>query len=779
MQINKKHILLIVFLLHTISLFSLSSYSSEVMKQGVTRTRQNHKQIISTVCIKGLKNIKLKTILSVIKSKKNSLYSIDQVKNDVRSIMRLGYFYNVDFDYNSNGELIFIVSERPYIEQVIFNGNKAFSVRKLNKIIKIHKWHHYYTSSIVNDAKKSLHKLYTSTGYHNCKIQCKIVINKIINKATIIFTIRENNKIIVKDIEIIGSLFIDKKTILKQFKTRIGYNFNNKIYIKDLDSLNTFYQHNGFIDYQLIDAILLYNKNKTNVSIKLKIHEGIQYRVGNINFNGNVTINNKKLYEISALHYYDIVNQMKVINNTPQKIYKAYCDIGYINATIKPLLDRYTTKGIVNINYSIIEGERAHIGSIYVYHNNVRKAKILRRAIILKPGEVLVKKKLERSISNLYNLGFINYINYTFLLTAMPNVFDIVFSVIEHRPCMMHLISGYSVLEHIVYGICLHHTNILNLGQKLTLLHQFSARGHNYDIMFEIPYMFNRNLSLIINVFNLRTNIRHLTFKIPNGYNERKNGFLIELGSKLSEYISLFLGYKFEHTKSSSIHRQDLAIVSDTQHTLLRTYVEPFYKTSGIVRLLYDSRDFIYDPSRGNLHSLTIKLANDVLGGDINFIKKIFQSTWYHTMWDKCISSINIEYGSIRAYGHTKLLPFSEQFYLGGIANNIRGYGYSYNMFGKYKFVMNFENTFPILVKHGTDILQGIIFYDVGGIWNRLQDIKFSIGANKYQLHSSIGFGIKVISPLFPIKIYLANGLNKGKYLKLQKLYFDVGRFTF
>ncbi|MDR0915114.1 MAG: outer membrane protein assembly factor BamA [Endomicrobium sp.] len=764
-----------ILLLFIISFCSLYSYSDETKS---IHTLKENKQIISKIYIKGLKNKNLiHHIVAVLRSKENDCYSVDTIRKDINSIIHLGHFDNVNFDYNNNGELILTVSEKPCIEQITFNGNTAFSIKKLNKAINL-KQYHYYTKEMIDKAKQHLLKLYINAGYHNCTIDYQIIINEVTNKTTVIFNITENNKIIVKDIEITGLLLLNKQTIMKQLKTKLGSHFNNKIYIKDLERINDFCKQHGFIDYKLIESNLVYNNKKTEVLIRLNINEGPHYKIGNVSFYGNIALNNKTLYKTSSLHYNDIMNQNKVEDVIPKKIYEIYCDKGYINATIQPLLDKQIKQKIVNINYLITENEIVYIGNVYICQNNVNKAKILRRAIILNSGDILIKKKLQKSISNLYNLGFISNVNYTLLKTDLPNVFDIVFSIVEHKPRQINVVAGYSFIQRIMYGIDFHHMNILNLGYHFSLLNLFSHRGYNYDTTCEIPWVLNRNINLSINLFRIRTKRNHLTLAVPNGYIENKHGFIIGGSSQLSDYINTFLGYKFEKIKPSSINDKDLEIISSIQHQLLNIYVIPMKITSILTRLVYDTRDFIYDPSTGKFMSFTIQLANDHLGGHVNFVKEILQSTWYYTTFKNCITSLNIECGAINGYGQNREFPLSEKFPLGGL-HNVKGYGYDSTITGKYKYIMNIEHTFPIVLRNNINIIQGILFFDTGGIWNKLQDIRFTIGNNKYQLHSSVGIGLKFTSILFPIKIYLAYGLNSDKFAQKQYIYFDIGRFRF
>ena len=132
--------------------------------------------------------------------------------------------------------------------------------------------------------------------------------------------------------------------------------------------------------------------------------------------------------------------------------------------------------------------------------------------------------------------------------------------------------------------------------------------------------------------------------------------------------------------------------------------------------------------------------------------------------------------GAAHAYGNSKQVPYSEQFYIGG-ANSIRAftvrsigpgsyrapYGERYGYFdqtGTFKFEWNVEYRFPII-----GILHGAVFLDSGNIWLLKNDPdrpggKLEAKTFFKDLAVGTGFGLRVDISMFVIRGDLGIGIH-------------------
>lgn len=726
-------------------------------------------ETISSVLIDGLQNIKSKQVHSVIKSKKGKTYDIDDVRSDVRAILELRYFDNVEFKFDkSTGRLTFIVNEKPYIEKINFKGNKQFSERKL-KSESVLKEKDYYDLLKFEETKSKIYTLYRDNGYADCNIEVYPTTDSDTNKMTISFLITENNKITIGGVDIEGIISFKKKKVLKQMKTKPKKVFKEDTYQNDLRTIEAFYKNNGFMDYQFISSDITYNEERTEMFLTLNISEGVKYELGNITYAGNFALDDKDMKNIIKIKKGKEFQQSKIYE-TVQGIYEAYSDKGYLNAMVNPELNKGDKEGIVDINLDITENSVVYVGSVYVDGLISTKDKVIRREILLKEGNVLAAKKVRRSMEKIYNLGFIEAAEPQILPTGSSDIMDLVFNITEGKPGMITAGAGYSSVDKFVGSLQFQHMNLFGLGQRLNLLWEFGARRQNYEIDWTEPWIFNKNASLTLSAYNIERKRDYAN--LSDAYKESRTGIAARVGPRISDYIALLFGYSYEHIKlfdmDSSI-RQDIESATDLSKD----------RTSSIIgQIVYDSRDYIFDPSRGHRQLLNVQIAGGPLGGNVNFIKSQLKSSWFFPTFWKFVLSFNFNLGMIEPYGMQTTVPIYEKFYVGG-ADTIRGYKYRTEIGpydgGKVMSVLNIEYKFPIVSEKGRTILQGAFFYDIGGTWAEPGDIELSLGTGVNNFRSGVGFGIRFATPVFPLRLDWGYGLNHKEGEALQQFYFTIG----
>jgi outer membrane protein insertion porin family len=130
------------------------------------------------------------------------------------------------------------------------------------------------------------------------------------------------------------------------------------------------------------------------------------------------------------------------------------------------------------------------------------------------------------------------------------------------------------------------------------------------------------------------------------------------------------------------------------------------------------------------------------------------------------------------AYSDTDDVPVYERFYAGG-ANTIRGYKERYvgprdrgsdePIGGDAILVGNIEISFPVYEK----VIKGAVFYDVGNVWPRINDFL----DNATQFKSGIGVGVRVKTPLGPVKVDYGYPLSENHQDKKEgQFYFSMSR---
>jgi outer membrane protein insertion porin family len=734
--------------------------------------------VISNVSIDGLQNVNPRSVLAVAKLKKGKCYSIVAAREDIRSILRIGYFDNVEVQFDDiSRNLTFVVAEKPYIEHIVFSGNSEFSARNLKRM-SVLKEKNYYDFSKLEETKEKINALYKDKGYANCNIEVYPTIDMNTNKMTITFLINENNRIVIEEVKIVGMVFLKEEKLLKLIKTKPGKIFNEDIYQTDLKSIETFYKNNGFIDYKFVSLSVVYNDVRTKMFLTLNISEGSRYKIGSITYDGNFTIYDKEIEKIIKFKKDQIFNHDKIVE-TANDIHKFYYDRGYLYVKVVPCFNKDADGGIIGVNLSIKEGLVLYVGNIYINGLISTKDKVIRRELLVKPGEVLTNGNLRRSIEKIYNLGFINNIEYQVLATDKPDVVNLMISVTEKDDFgVLTGGVGYSLDNKFIATAQIQRMNILGLGQKLSLnlfRELREKKSLNYEIGWEGPWIFDKNINLSFNAYNLKKNRGYGNFGKGEG---NRIGFMAKVGHGISDYASLLFGYAYEYVKPLPVEaRIGKTSEADKAKNLKDVDLQKSTKISSVfAQFVYDLRNYVFNPSRGRIHIADLTLASSFLGGNVNFVKGTVKSTWFFSTFGKFVLSINLHNGVIMPYGQPR--AFVDRFYLGGL-DSIRGYAFRTEIGpangGSVMGFMNIEHKFPIAFNEEKEFIQGIMFYDVGGSWENYKAINLVLGNERENIRSGIGFGIKIMIPVFPLKIEWGYGLNHKVTESRSHFYFSFG----
>jgi outer membrane protein insertion porin family len=597
---------------------------------------------------------------------------------------------------------------------------------------------------------------------------------------TITFLITENNRIVIEEIKVEGVVFFKEKEILKLVKTIPGKIFNEDIYQTDLKSIEMFYKNNGFMDYRFISSAVAYNDIRTKVFLALNICEGSRYKIGSITYDGNSAVDDKEIEKIIKLKKGQIFNQNK-INETMNVICEFYHDRGYLDARVVPDFNKDVDGGIVNVNLSIREKAILYVGDIYIDGLISTNEKVIRRELLVNPGELLTDKKLLKSIGKIYNLGFVNNVEYQVLATDKPDIVDLTILITEGDPGMITGGFGYSLDNQFNVSAQIQHINIFGLGQKLSFCWEASKKRKNYEISWMEPWIFNRDMSLTLNAFYVKKDRDYIGTDDDDNNNNNNNdsntcrenrvGFVAKAGPRINNYMGLFFGYSYEHVMISDL---DSSIKAEIE----KVFDLSRNKTSSVfAQFVYDSRDFAFNPLRGSMHIANLSLASSFLGGNVNFIKGTVKSTLFFSTFWKFVLSVNLQSGVIIPYNGQSCIPIYNRFYLGG-SDTIRGYSFRTEIGpkngGMVMGFMNIEYKFPIIFDKGREFVQGIIFYDIGGSWENYDDISLILGSERKNIRSGIGFEIKVMTPVFPLKFGWGYGLNHKKGEKPVQFYFSL-----
>jgi len=733
---------------------------------------------IREVKIEGNRRIERAAILDRVRSQPGTDFNKEIVSEDIRAIFAMGFFEEISAleDETPGGIVLrYILKEKPLITKVEMEGIDAIEGDELKELILV-KEYEVLNIGKLNQSVDKLSQKYEEKGFYLADIRYEVQKSDTKNEAVVIFKVQENDKIQVKNINIIGNKVIPDTELKGIMQTQEGGPFSwlsgsgsyrEAVFDRDIATLGFYYGTKGYVRARFGKPEISVSPDKKWVYISFFVEEGEQYRVGKIDFSGELLFTRQELEDDLELKEGEVFNT-DLLRRETLKFTDKYSDLGYAFANVIPQPIINDESRIVDITFEVDRGERVYIGEITVTGNTRTKDKVIRRELLIQEGELFNGTKKRESKENVTRLGFFDSVEFHQSTSKKaPNIVDIEIRVKERSTGQLVVGAGYSTgPAGFLFNAQLSQNNFLGNGQVAALSAQLqTGNGRSeYNLSFQEPYVGHSLWSLGGSLYQLRRDVIYL---IGNrSYAEVKTGADIKLGHPIREFTNLFLTYRFEHSRVSDIIDTDIFKPEELNG----------YLSSVMANVIYDKRDDRFDPRKGWYGSASSEFAG--LGFDRKFLRTSGTLRFYHPIiWD-FIFRLNVTGANI-AQTTQDPVPVNELYILGGLFS-LRGYppmsvgpkatlgagspplsqealsqglaGKEIVVGGKNQAFMNVEVEFPILREAR---VRGVVFFDAGNSFN---DIKLT----DPKILANYGYGIRWFTPIGPLRFEFGHPIVGG-----------------
>ncbi len=749
--------------------------------------------MVCNIQVTGLKNIRKRTVTKAGHAKKGALYERFTISEDVQDISALGNFDSVEIDITpiagtrkdkESGtqyqchRLTYMVQEKPIFDRLTYEGRKHLGKGAITQAMTLKLKDPFNEAKLQSDLKRITDK-YAEKGYVNAQVAYELETNEKLGVVYVKLIIDEGERVRVKELTLDTDgtetqLPVNK--IIKKASNRPGKVFKPQNLQKDWVKMMLYGRNKGYSEFNLSQPQITYNDTKNEAFITYHLTEGPQVDFGAVSFEGNNVFTPTQLRKQVYFRPGQRYNQ-KDFDDTISAIQEQYADKGYLQAQVMPVKD--IQNGLLNITFDITEGHIFYIDHVDVTGYEHTKKYVFTRELSIHPGDLYDNAKIKRSQTKIMNLGFINDVQIGLQPTADPNKVDLDFNIVEGRPGMFTAGLAMSSMDGLYGEVSINHLNLFGRAQRLSLRTLFGKEILDYTVSWYTPWIFDKPTSLGVDLFNTR---RYRSFATENqAYTEKRIGGRVKVGPRFNDDIyQLMFGYSFEHIDIYDVEQQfqckegqDPATCIAKGTTNLSTISTDF---------AIDTRDNIWDPTRGWRNSLGLALAGGPVGGDLDLWYLNARSIFNYTVLNiggnyPIVFVLSNKIGSVRPYGRTAEVPPYEKFFLGG-ADTIRGYERAGEIGPKYGgttyYVMNAELRFPLAREGRRNMAQFAFFFDLGNSWDHFDDLKFSMGPDQDQFKAGVGVGLRLTTPSLPIRIDWGYGLNHAPGEDRSHFYFNI-----
>ena len=388
---------------------------------------------------------------------------------------------------------------------------------------------------------------------------------------------------------------------------------------QDLDALKEFYQNKGYLDVEVKD--LREERQNGPIVIKIAIAEGPIYHTGKVTFAGYKLTSEDKLRAVIKMKEGKIYSP-KGLHDDAKAIADAYGVGGYVDLVVLPE-GAPAAPGVIDVHYKIEEGDRSFVERINIIGNTRTKDKVIRREVLVAPGDVFNTVRVDLSKRRLDNLGYFAKVETYPEDTGVPGRKDLTIQVEEKRTGSLSFGGGFSTIDQLVVFAELTQGNfdltnwpgLTGGGQKFRIRVQVGTQRKDLILALTEPYFLDRRISLGGQAFYTEANY------LSSEYDQRNYGVSFELRKPIFSLLYATLGYRLENV--------ELYNVSSTASPQIQAESGTTTNSEVLGSLVYDHRDSPLLSRKGTRVTFSPYVAGGPLGGDVNVYGMDLEASQY------------------------------------------------------------------------------------------------------------------------------------------------------
>lgn len=673
----------------------------------------------------------------------------DDIQSAIQRLWKLNLFSDVQVVEEreaANGVYIAIkVEEYPRLERLDVKGNRKLKGEDLEKLLVLTKGQVVQPADLVR-LENRLKSKYTEMGYLLAEIETKTYRSEETGRLIVEVNIREGKKVKIRSIAFEGNHAFSDKTLRKRLKgtkrktiLRSGEYKPEKVE-EDKTNITEFYRSRGYRDAEVTEDSVRYSDDRRWIYLTLYVAEGGFYHYGNFTWTGNTLFTTEQLASRLQVEQGDLYNGAK-FQASLADIGTMYYDKGYIYAGVTPT-ERVRDGNVVDVELTVAEGSEFKVNKIYVEGNTKTKERVIRRELVLYPGETFDVSKLRRSVREITILNYFAEVKPDVIPISDSQV-DLYLKVEEKSTDQANVSAGYSQRDGFIGSLGFQMNNLLGNGQQFSLDWNFGKVYRSFSISFTEPWFRNTRTLLGVSFFDTHRGGSYY------GFDEDIIGGTLRVGRRLrwpDDYFRLDYIYRLDRTKYS--HFTESFRLSNP-----RSLEENVPRISSSLSQIIsrDSRNDPEFPSAGSVHSLRGELTGGPLGGNDQFVKSEFSSQWYVPLAGQLVMATTTNVGLLdRLTRDPQDIPYFDYFFMGGaglsLGTALRGYDerevgpqqLGFPVGGKTLFKQSFELRYPIVRSPNIFVLG---FTEAGNVWQSFEE------TNPTDLKRSVGLGVRLFMP--------------------------------
>ena len=570
--------------------------------------------------------------------------------------------------------------------------------------------------------------------------------------AAVVFRVSEGARVMLGEVSFSGNEFFTAAQLRPHIATARSAPYVEADVRAGRNALVQRYREQGFTGVKVEAPRITLNADRSVADVRFEIAEGTRFVISGVLFEGDTLPEAGTVLTGLAN---GLLGQPFFERRGPElgnRVTTAFAAQGYPDAAVTLRNEPGALPGDVVLRVSVASGPRVRISRVDVVGNDKTRAGFIRSRIPVRPGDWFNAKTLQESFRQLYRTGVFSRVSHTLEGEGVDRVLLV---KVEEMPAReVSAAIGWGSYEQLRGSVGYRDRNVF--GGGLGAGAEAGASTKSLYVKGDVlnPQFLGTEFSLSVPL--------SWSYREEPTYTEEEVELSVRLYRLFPDRVTAGLKYGYRFDGLSQLSPDVPPEARDERYTT----------ASVKVNFDADRRDSIFYPSRGWQTNIAIEVADQRLGGSLDFLRctggvKLFQS-----LGAGFVLGLRLDSGFIVPTNGNEEIPVNERFYtggessvrsfeqdqlgpkgesgdpLGGLASTVASVEVRRRIAGNFagSVFADFGNVAPNRSLAGTATATMSTADQVDAMWNDyLQDFR-----------AGVGFGFQYLTPLGPARLDLA-----------------------
>ena len=675
---------------------------------------------VSDIRVEGLQRVSAGSVFSAMPIRVGDVLNQADIQNATRELFKIGYFSDVAIKRDGD-VLVLVIKERPAINSIELEGNKAIKTENLMDSLKDNNLSEgqIFQRATLEGITQALQREYVNQGRYGASVNIEIE-DMPRNQVKVLVKIDEGSPSRIKQINIIGNSSYSEEELIDLFELKTtgiwswisGNDKYNKEKMRgDLERLESWYMDRGYLNFKIDSSQVSLSPDKAKIFITVNITEGDIYKISDIELAGDPAIDEQIIRRMILMQKGQIFSQI-LMTTSEEYVTKRLGNEGYTFAKVEGMPERNDADKTVKITFFIEPGKRAYVNRINFRGNTKTVDEVLRREMRQMEGGSANSAQIENSKVRLERLGFFKEVKVENKeVPGTSDQIDVEYTVEEQPSGSMGLQIGYAQYSGLLFSASIQQNNWFGTGKQVGFSFSHNQYQTGYNFNYNDPYFTPDGVSRGLSLYYTKSD--YGSYNVTP-YSTNVYGGKINFGYPISdiERIGFDIGLRNLEVEPTAYSSQEIIrspfwnpnigyITQSENYDLAQQLINGIDFPNGSYERKPFTEDMLGEPgfldiygdtfndaqaslywlrstlnrgvlaNRGASQQLTFELS--LPGGDLQYYKFDYTGQIFKPLTRDLTLRLHTRLGYASAYGDLDKLPFFEHYYAGGFGS-VRGF---------------------------------------------------------------------------------------------------------